>query len=191
MNVDLVDKSEASQAVGNELNPCASNRNQTRDCTFKYALEIRSPLSWPPSGRRVARGNLGRPQSHELAALVGVAAELRTIFAAHIALEFVDRRGLPSPDDIQRDCLVGIATEAVHFEITIPGRVTDRGRRLCRPLIAEHSRIPCLTGEPIRLFTRSPGPIRCGADLAAVDPLSRLGAHGANDAATGAEIASR
>ena len=35
MNVDLVDKSEASQAVGNELNPCASNRNQTRGCTPK------------------------------------------------------------------------------------------------------------------------------------------------------------
>ena len=51
--------------------------------------------------------------------LVGIAANLRTVSASHVALKFVDRRGLRSPHDVERDGLVRVAAEAAHFEIEV------------------------------------------------------------------------
>ena len=59
-----------------------------------------SPLAGPPRGRRIAGSNLGRPERHEVAALVGIAAKLRTVLAAHVTFQFVDRRRLGPSDNI-------------------------------------------------------------------------------------------
>ena len=52
-----------------------------------------------------------------MAALVGIATDLRAILAAHVALQLVDRRRLRPPDDVQGDGLMRVAAETFHFEI--------------------------------------------------------------------------
>ena len=56
-----------------------------------------------------------------MAALVGIAAHLRAIFAAHVPLQFVDWRRFRPTHDIKRDRLVSIATEAPDREIAVAG----------------------------------------------------------------------
>jgi hypothetical protein len=63
-------------------------------------------------------GYLVRPQRDEVAALVGIAALLRAQLATHVAFELMDRRGLSTPDDVERDCLMGAAAEALDLEVT-------------------------------------------------------------------------
>lgn len=88
-----------------------------------------------------------------MAALIRVALLAGVALAPHVALEFVDRRPLRPPDDIQRGSLVGLAAEALHLEVSLSGveRVAERpgttgpvpGRRACGPytpgrLICQH-----------------------------------------------------
>ena len=47
-----------------------------------------------------------------MAALVGIPPNLRTVPAAHVAFQLMDRRGLWSPHDVERDGLVRVAAEA-------------------------------------------------------------------------------
>jgi len=54
-----------------------------------------------------------------MAALVRIAANLRTVPAPHVALQFMDRRGLRSPHDVEGDNLMGVAAEAADFEIAV------------------------------------------------------------------------
>jgi hypothetical protein len=56
-----------------------------------------------------------------MAALVRVAANLRAVLAAHVAFQFVDWGRLRPAHDVQRDRLVGIATEAPDLKISIAG----------------------------------------------------------------------
>jgi hypothetical protein len=53
--------------------------------------------------------------------LVGVAANLRAILAAHVPLQFVDRRRLWPADNIQRYRLVGVAAKAANLKVKISG----------------------------------------------------------------------
>src|SRR6266699_493090 len=76
-------------------------------------------LARPPRRGRIARRDLGRAQRHQMAALVGIAAHLRAIFAAHVPLQFVDWRRFRPTHDIKRDRLVSIATEAPDREIAV------------------------------------------------------------------------
>jgi len=64
-----------------------------------------------------------------MAALVGIASNLRAVLAAHVPLQFVDWRCLWPADDVQRYCLVGIAAEAADLKVEISGvqRVSQRG----------------------------------------------------------------
>jgi hypothetical protein len=64
---------------------------------------------------RIARQNLGGAQRDQMAPLVRKTAHLRTIAAAHIALQLVDRRRLWTPDDVERDRLVRVAAEATNL----------------------------------------------------------------------------
>jgi hypothetical protein len=52
-----------------------------------------------------------------MAPLERIAAHLRAVLAAHVALKLMDRRRLRAPNDVQGDRLVGIAAEAPDFKI--------------------------------------------------------------------------
>lgn len=54
-----------------------------------------------------------------MAALIWIAPNLRAIHAAHVALQFMDRRRLGSADDVERYSLMRVATEAPHFKVQI------------------------------------------------------------------------
>ena len=54
-----------------------------------------------------------------MAALVGIASNLRPILAAHVPFQFMDRRGFRSPHDVQGDGLMRVAAEASDFEIAV------------------------------------------------------------------------
>ena len=55
-----------------------------------------------------------------MAALIGIAANLRAILAAQVSLQFVDRRRFRPRNDVQRHGLVGVAAEAADLEVEIP-----------------------------------------------------------------------
>jgi hypothetical protein len=71
-----------------------------------------------------------------MAALVRIAAHVRVVFAAHVALRLVDRRFLGAAHDVERDGLVRIATKAANLKVAAPGieRIAERRRRLRRTL---------------------------------------------------------
>lgn len=54
-----------------------------------------------------------------MAALVWIAANLRAVLAAHVAFEFMDRRCLRSPHDVEGHGLMRLAAEAADFKIKI------------------------------------------------------------------------
>jgi hypothetical protein len=56
-----------------------------------------------------------------MAALVGVAANLRAILAAHVTFQFVNGRRLRPADDVERYGLVGVAPEAADLKVETPG----------------------------------------------------------------------
>jgi hypothetical protein len=86
-----------------------------------------------------------------MAALVGITPDLRAIFAAHVAFQLVDWRGLGTPDDVKRHSLMRVAAKAFDFEIEIASveRVTQGWGRLGGSLKAKHASVPSLTGEPV------------------------------------------
>jgi hypothetical protein len=71
-----------------------------------------------------------------MASLVSIAPDFRTLAAAHVAFQFMDRRHLRSPHDVEGNGLVRVAAKAFHFEVAVPGieRVTERGLWLRRTL---------------------------------------------------------
>jgi hypothetical protein len=95
-----------------------------------------------------------------MAALEGIAADLRAVLAAHVAFQLMDRRSLRSAYDVQSDGLVGIAAETADLKVAVSGveRVAEgRGtaapapcsrafvgsklrRRACRLACAPHGR---------------------------------------------------
>ena len=86
-----------------------------------------------------------------MAPLERIAPRLRTVLAPHVAFEFMDRRCLRSPHDVEGNGLMRVAAKAFHFEIAKPGvdRVTQRRRWLRRTLKAEHALIPRLAGQTV------------------------------------------
>jgi hypothetical protein len=61
----------------------------------------------------------------------------------------MDRRCLRSPHDVEGNGLVGVAAQAFHFEIAVPGieGAAQRGRWLRRTLKAEHALVPRLAAS--------------------------------------------
>src|ERR1700730_9258055 len=90
-----------------------------------------------------------------MAPLVGIAPDLRAVLAAHVAFEFMDRRCLRSPHDVERNGLMRVAAKATDFEIAVPGveRVAQCRGWLRRTLKAEDALVPRLTGEPVGFLT--------------------------------------
>ena len=89
-----------------------------------------------------------------MAALVRIPPHLRAVAAPHVAFEFMDRRCLGSPHDVEGNGLVRVAAKAFHFEIVVTGidRVAQCRRWLRRALEAEHAFIPRLYSEPVGGF---------------------------------------
>ena len=81
---------------------------------------------------------------------------------AHVAFQFVDRRRLSPAYNIERDGLVGVATEASDFKIAVTSieRIAESRRRLSWSLVPEHALVPGFTGEPISLLARLGCPLR-------------------------------
>jgi hypothetical protein len=83
------------------------------------------------------------------------------------------------PDDVQGDGLMRIAAEAANLQVAVPGiqGIAEHRRWLRRSLIAEHAFVPSLAGEPVRLFARFLGSLRCHTDRDAVEVFARFGGH--------------
>src|SRR5258706_10028065 len=86
-----------------------------------------------------------------MAALVWIAPNLRAVLATHVAFQFMDRRCLWSPHDVEGNGLMRVAAKAFHFEIAVPcvDRIAQRRRWLRRTLKAEHALGPRLAREPV------------------------------------------
>ena len=70
--------------------------------------------------------------------------EREAIFAAHVALQFVDGGRLRPPNNIQRDGLVRVAAKASDLKVGEPGiQCIAQGRR---PLVPFHRDYDSLTG---------------------------------------------
>jgi hypothetical protein len=91
----------------------------------------------------------------------------------------MDRRRLLTTHNVEGDGLVGIATEASDFEISVSGieRVAQSRRGLGWSVVTEHALVPGFTSEPVGFLARLLRALRRCPDRAAVDCLSRLGAH--------------
>ena len=109
-----------------------------------------------------------------MAPLVGIAPDFGALAAAHVAFEFMDRRRLRSPHDVQRDGLMRVAAKAFHFEIAITGieGIAERRRWLSRTLKAEQALVPRLTGEPVSLLAAFRRPLCRCPDRCAVNDLA-------------------
>jgi len=114
-----------------------------------------------------------------MAALVRIATNLRAVLASHVPFQLMDRRCLRSPHDVEGNGLVGVAAQAFHFEIAVPGieGAAQRGRWLRRTLKAEHALVPRLAGEPVGVLACLGGPLCRCPDRCAVNGLARLCAH--------------
>lgn len=99
----------------------------------------RSALAGPPGRRRITRCDLGRPQSYEVAALKWITTDLRAVFAAHVALEFMDGRCLRPADDVQRNSLMRIAAKTTNLEVEVAGvqGIPECRRGLRRSLVTQ------------------------------------------------------
>src|SRR5215208_76424 len=78
----------------------------------------------------------------------------------------MDRRHLRPPDDVERDGLVGVAAEALHFEVMVAGvqRVTEDRGRLGRTLVAEHPHVPGLAACRLACGLPQRAPLSPGAN---------------------------
>jgi hypothetical protein len=55
-----------------------------------------------------------------MAALIGIASNLRAVLAAHVPFQFMDRCGFWPADDVQCHSLMGIAAEAADLKVKVP-----------------------------------------------------------------------
>jgi hypothetical protein len=103
-----------------------------------------------------------------------MAPDFGALAAAHVAFEFMNRRCVRSPHDVEGDGLVRTAAKAFDFEIAEPGieRIAECGRRLRRSLKAEHALIPRLDGQLVGFLACFRRPLCRCAHRCAVDGLS-------------------
>jgi hypothetical protein len=97
-----------------------------------------------------------------MAALIGIAPNLRTILAAHVALQIVDGGSLRSTDNIQHYRLVRVAAEATDLQVEIPRvqGVAQSGRWLGRTFETQHALVPGNACETVSFLTSFGGTLR-------------------------------
>jgi hypothetical protein len=71
-----------------------------------------------PGHQWIARRDLGGVQRDQMASLVGIAPDLQAVLAPHVAFQFVDRRRLRSPHDVEGNSLVPGGPRRVMCDIT-------------------------------------------------------------------------
>ena len=54
-----------------------------------------------------------------MASLERIAANLRAVVAPHVAFQFMDRRCLRSPHDVERNGLTRVTAKALQFQIAV------------------------------------------------------------------------
>jgi len=108
-----------------------------------------------------------------MASLKGISAHLRAVLAPHVAFQFMDRRCLRSPHDVERNGLMRVAAKAFHFEIAVSGIecIAECGRWLRRTLKTEHALVPRRAREAIGFLARFCRPLSRRPDRAAVTAL--------------------
>lgn len=84
-----------------------------------------------------------------------------------------------APDDFQCYGLVGIATQAAHFEVGITAidRIADSRRWLRRSLVSKHAVIPSLACESVGYPASLLGTLGRHLDLGAVEIFTGFGRH--------------
>jgi len=109
-----------------------------------------------------------------MASLVRIAANLRAVLAAHVALQLVDRCRLRSAHDVEGNGLVRVAAEAADFEIAVSGieRIAQRRGWLRRSLKPEHALIPRLAGQLVGFLAGFRGALCRCAHRSAVNRLA-------------------
>ena len=140
----------------------------TAQCVIDYIQPAQNTVG------RIACRDLGGAQRDQMAPLVGIAPDFGALLAPHVAFQFMDRRCLRSPHDVERHGLMRVAAKAFHFEVAKPGveRVTQRRRWLRRTLKAKHALVPRLAGEPVGFLAGFGGPLCRRPDRCAVDRLA-------------------
>jgi hypothetical protein len=138
------------------------------------------PLNVLPATRRwIKRRNLCWAQCDKVTALVGIAANLRAVPAAHVTFQFVDRRRLRPAHDIQRHRLVRVAPEAADLKVKIARvqSVAEAGRGLSGSFESEHALVPGDTRQPVSFLPSLGRALRRMPNRTPVNALSRFGAH--------------
>lgn len=109
-----------------------------------------------------------------MAALVRIVPDFGALAATHVAFEFVNRRCLRSPHDVEGNGLMRISAKATDFEIAIPGIecIAQRRRRLRRTLKPEHALVPRLAGELVGFLACLRSPLCRRPDRCAVNRLA-------------------
>jgi hypothetical protein len=128
-----------------------------------------------------------------MAALIGIAADLRAILAAHVTFQFVDRRCLRSANNVERHRLVGVAAEAADLKIEISSvqSVAEARRGLSRSFETEHTLVPCDTRQPVGFLPSLGRALRRMPNRTPVNTLARFGAHQGKNAPAWRRSASR
>ncbi len=146
-------------------------------CSSFFRLSPRCQGCHRSPGHQIDGGSLaeilfGRSATRWL--LAGIAANFRTVLAAHVPFQLMDRRHLRPSHDIEGYRLVGIAAEASNLKISVSGIecVAQRGGRLGWSLISEHALVPRLAREPIGFLARFLRTLRRMPDRAAIDRLA-------------------
>ena len=134
-----------------------------------------------------------RPQRHKMAALVGVAPNLRAVLAAHVPLQFVDGRRLRPAHDVQRHSLMRVAAKAADLKVEISRvqSVAEARRGLSRSFESEHALVPGDTRQPVSFLPSLGRALRRMPDRTAVNAFARLGAHQGKNAPAWRRSASR
>jgi hypothetical protein len=138
-----------------------------------------SPLPRPPGRWWIEGGNFGGPQRDKMAALIGVAANLRAVLAAHVTFQFMDGRRLWPAHNVQGHRLVGITTEAADLKIEISGVqcVAEVGRRLSRSFETQHALVPCDTRQTVSFLPGLGRALGRMPNRTAVNAFAKFGAH--------------
>jgi len=106
-----------------------------------------------------------------MATLVRIAAHLRAVLAAHVPFQFVNRRRLRSPHDVEGNRLMRVAAETTNLKIAVSRvkRVAQRRRWLRWTLERQHPLVRRFAGQAVGLLAslcsaRSRRPNRCAVD---------------------------
>jgi hypothetical protein len=128
-----------------------------------------------------------------MAALEGIASNLRAILTAHVPFQFMDRGRFRPADDVQCDRLMGVAAKAADLKIEISGvqGVAEGRRGLSWSFESEHALVPGDTRQTVSVLPSLGRALRRMSNRTAVNAFARFGAHQGKNAPAWRRSASR